>query len=204
MGLAARKRAKPEAKQQESKPAPLTGDERFDAYYRQLRLPIFNYVYRLVGNTHVAEEITQEAFVRLYRRIDTIIDSTASAWMYRVARNLVTDHHRKKSPVLFTVLKGKPKDDDEMPSLQFASSADTPEDESYGAELSERLQWILKRMSPKFRDPLVLCDLEKLTYEQAAQVLGCSVKTVAARLHRAREYIAGCLDRFLVDKPNES
>lgn len=177
-------------------------EERFNAFVERFKRPIYTYVVRLVRDTWLAEDITQETFVRLYRELDNIRDATASAWLYRVARNLVTDHRRKKSPVLFSVLKGRQGDDDgEQSDEVFVHSREVaPEDVGYQRELNKALDGILERMSPKFRDPLLLCDVEKLTYEQASQVLGCSVKTVSARLHRAREFVATCLDKVLVEE----
>lgn len=172
---------------------------RFEDYLERFRRPIFIYVHRLVRDVHIAEDITQETFVRLYREISSIRDETASAWTYRVARNLVTDFRRKKKPVLFTVLSGRTADSDEdgQESLQFEGREPSPADKSYENELQTALDDVLGRMSSKFRDPLILCDVEKLTYEQAAEVLGCSVKTVSARLHRAREFVAGCMKKYL-------
>lgn len=178
-------------------------DARFEAYLKRYRQAIYTYVFRLVRDTHLAEDITQETFVRLYRDIDNIRDSTASAWMYRVARNLVTDYRRKKAPVLFTVLKGGSRlsdDDEQGDTLQFGDEKDSPLDGSYQSELNKIIEDVLGRMSEKFRDPLILCDMEKLTYEQASQVLGCSVKTVSARLHRGREFVATCLDKYLSEE----
>lgn len=185
-------------------PAPVMDprEARFNAFVEQFKRPIYTYVLRLVRDTWLAEDITQESFVRLFRELDNIRDATASAWLYRVARNLVTDHRRKKSPVLFTVLKGNQTNDngDHNDEVYVPSREDAPEDVGYAKELQASLASILDRMSPKFRDPLILCDVEKLTYEQASQVLGCSVKTVSARLHRAREFVATCLDKVLVDE----
>jgi RNA polymerase sigma-70 factor (ECF subfamily) len=172
---------------------------RFEEYLERFRRPIYIYVHRLVRDSHIAEDITQETFVRLYREIASIRDETASAWTYRVARNLVTDYKRKKKPVLFTVLRGNSASDDEdgHEPLQFEGNEPSPVDRSYQNELQAALDDVLGRMSSKFRDPLILCDVEKLTYEQAAEVLGCSVKTVSARLHRAREFVSGCLKKYL-------
>lgn len=185
----------------QAQPAPKPTDpelERFEGYVSRLRRPIFSYVMRLVRDEHLAEDITQESFVRLYRELENIRDETASAWLYRVARNLVTDHSRKKKPVLFTVLKGKRASDDEEGSDQpeFAGKESDPLDGSFDNELQSLIHQALDRMSAKLREPLILCDMEKLTYEQAAGVLGCSVKTVSSRLHRAREFLAGCLERY--------
>jgi RNA polymerase sigma factor (sigma-70 family) len=191
-------------KQQAAEPvAPVTPDQvdvaRFEHLLERYRRQIYAYVYRLVRDSHLAEDIAQETFVRLYREIASIRDETASSWLYRVARNLVTDFKRKKAPVLFTVLGGnRSSDDDEgRESIQFEGREPSPVEQSWGNELSGIIQGVLDRMSPKYRDPLILCDIEQLTYEQASQVLGCSVKTVSARLHRARDFVAGCLKKHI-------
>jgi len=180
------------------KPAISPRMERFERYLEQFRRPIFSYVYRLVNDEGTAEDIAQETFVRLYQELDRIRDETASAWLYRVARNLVTDYIRKKRPVTFTVLKCGKSDDDEEGGLDFnAPVSDNPVARSYGNELSRHIDATLAAMSEKFREVLVLVDMQKLTHEEAAKVLNCSVKTVSARLARAREFFTNRLARLV-------
>lgn len=172
--------------------------ERFDRYIERFRGPIFTYVNRLVKDEGSAEDIAQETFVRLYRELDGIRDNTASAWLYRVARNLVTDYVRKKRPVTFTVLKGGAADDDEDgPVLQFAQKGLGPAGISINNELHGLIHQTLDAMSPKFRDVLELVDIQGLTHDEAGDVLGCSAKTVSARLARAREFFTQRLARHV-------
>lgn len=172
--------------------------ERFERYLEKFRGPIFSYVYRLVRDEATAEDIAQETFVRLYKELDRIRDQTASAWLYRVARNLVTDYIRKKRPVTFTVLRGKSReDDDESPSLQFEHPGRGPVGTTTNNELRELIDETLEAMSPKFRDVLELVDIQKLTHEEASKVLDCSVKTVSARLARAREFFTNRIARYV-------
>ncbi|CAG0962800.1 ECF RNA polymerase sigma factor SigW [Planctomycetaceae bacterium] len=181
------------------KPAVTPRMERFERYLEQFRRPIFSYVFRLVNDEGTAEDIAQETFVRLYQELDRIRDETASAWLYRVARNLVTDYVRKKRPVTFTVLKGgKSDDDEEGAALDFdAPTSDGPVAQSCGNELRRHIDATLAAMSEKFREVLVLVDMQKLTHDQAAKVLNCSVKTVSARLARAREFFTNRLSRLV-------
>lgn len=172
--------------------------ERFDRYLEQYRRPIFSYVVRLLRDEAAADDIAQETFVRLYTELDRIRDDTASAWLYRVARNLVTDYLRKKRPVTFTVLRGQGNNDtEESPGLEFSSAELGPESQSYQAELRKQIDDALNAMSEKFRDVIVLIDMQKLTHEEAAKVLGCSVKTVSARLARAREFFTRRLAKYV-------
>ena len=180
------------------KPAATPRMERFERYLEQFRRPIFSYVLRLVNDEGAAEDIAQETFVRLFQELDRIRDETALAWLYRVARNLVTDYVRKKRPVTFTVLKGGKSDDDEDGALDFGAPAEHgPVAQSYGNELRKHIDDTLAAMSEKFREVLVLVDMQKLTHEQAAKVLNCSVKTVSARLARAREFFTTRLSRLV-------
>ncbi|MCC6574654.1 MAG: sigma-70 family RNA polymerase sigma factor [Planctomycetes bacterium] len=175
--------------------------ERFDRYLEQYRRPIFSYVVRLLHDEAAAEDIAQETFLRLFNELDRIRDETASAWLYRVARNLVTDYLRKKRPVTFTVLRGQNAgnggEDDDRPGLEFGSKDLGPEKQSYQTELRKHIDDALNAMSEKFRDVIVLIDMQKLTHEEAAKVLGCSVKTVSARLARAREFFTRRLSKYL-------
>lgn len=176
--------------------------DRFERYLERFRGPIYTYVLRLVKDDGAAEDIAQETFVRLYRELEGIRDNTASAWLYRVARNLVTDYVRKKRPVTFTVLKGQAADDDEDGGpLQFAHKSAGPPAEALNNELQGMIGATLDAMSPKFRDVLELVDIQGLTHDEAGDVLGCSAKTVSARLARAREFFTHRLARHVDLKP---
>lgn len=186
-------------KQSQTKVSPRM--DRFEKYLDKYRGPIFTYVYRLVKDAATAEDITQETFVRLFKKLDSIRDRTASAWLYRVARNLVTDYIRKKRPVTFTVLKGAAKDDEDSPALQFEGKGHGPVGATTNNELAELIEETLDAMSEKFRDVLELVDIQKLTHEEASEVLGCSVKTVSARLARAREFFTNRIARYVDIEP---
>lgn len=193
-GASAAKRAP--SKKQSAKGSPRM--DRFEDYLARFRGPIYTYVYRLVKDSATAEDIAQETFVRLYTQLDRIRDKTASAWLYRVARNLVTDYIRKKRPVTFTVLKGNgADDDDDAPTLQFEGKARGPVAQATNHELAELINETLEAMSPKFRDVIELVDIQKLTHDEASQILGCSVKTVSARLSRAREFFTNRIARYV-------
>ncbi|MBX3460264.1 MAG: RNA polymerase sigma factor [Planctomycetes bacterium] len=171
--------------------------DRFEKYLERYRGPIFNYVLRLVKDESASEDIAQETFVRLFKELANIRDQTASAWLYRVARNLVTDYIRKKRPVTFTVLKGRQPDDDEDDAPQFEHPGRGPAATTTNNELRGLIQQALDAMSPKFRDVLELVDVQQLTHEEAAEILGCSVKTVSARLARAREFFTQRISRHI-------
>lgn len=194
-------RASQSRTQSQSKGSPRM--DRFETYLEKFRGPIFTYVYRLVKDAPTAEDITQETFVRLFKKLDTIRDRTASAWLYRVARNLVTDYIRKKRPVTFTVLKGARRDDDDSPALQFEGKGRGPVGVTTNNELGELIEETLEAMSEKFRDVIELVDIQKLTHEEASEVLGCSVKTISARLSRAREFFTNRIARYVDLEPEK-
>ncbi len=171
-------------------------NQRFEHYLEAFQNRIYTYVLRLCKNQHLAEDITQETFIKLYKELSRIREETVCSWLYRVARNLFIDSRRKKNPLLFTLLQGQNRNKEEV-ALDFTRSERTPYEESSKKELHEQLHKAMNRMSKKYREPVILCDLENLTYEEAAQVLGCSIKTVSARLHRGRAFLANCLDRFI-------
>lgn len=172
--------------------------DRFERYLEKYRRPIYSYVLRLVGDKGVAEDLAQETFVRLYTSLDKIRDATASAWLYRVARNLVTDYMRRKRPVSFTILKGgNGTDEEDGPGIQFEGKDRGPDVAAQNRELQRLVAETLSAMSLKFREVLVLVDMQKLTHEAASEIIGCSVKTVSARLARAREFVANRLSRYV-------
>ncbi len=154
---------------------------------------IFRYIASLVHDTAEAEDLTQETFVRAYRRRDSLRDAGAqTAWLYRIATHVCLDRLRqyaRRSPMESeTDLDEVDVADPDTPSLQQTIERD---------EMSGCVQGYLNDLSDSYRAVILLHDMHELTAAEIAQLLGESLATVKIRLHRARRKLrtalaAGC------------
>lgn len=136
------------------------------------------------GNRELAEDITQKVFLKLLSKIDFRGDSEFTTWLYRITVNACTDEARKMNRLvdlsgIFTF--GEPRGS-EVQQLM----AET-------AEVSESIQREVAKLRPKLREPIILKYVEGLSYQEIAEVLECSIGTVASRLNRGHKMLASRL-----------
>ncbi len=153
------------------------GDRRaFAALYERYERALYRYALHMSGNRTSAEEISHEVFVRLMGPHLNFDEQrgTLEAYLYGVARNLVRVMRRR----------GEPEDPVEQAVMHDILGA-MIRDETVTA-----LYAALDGLPERYRDAVVLCDLEERSYEDAAGIMGCPVGTVRSRLHRARALLA--------------
>ena len=147
---------------------------------------VYRLAYRLTGNAHDAEDLTQEVFVRVFRSLHTYQPGTFEGWLHRITTNLFLDTARRKSRIRFDAL---PEDADN----RLPSPVPTP-DMAYVSQLFDAdVETALAELPPDFRAAVVLCDVEGLTYEEIAEVLGVKMGTVRSRIHRGRALLRKAL-----------
>ncbi len=173
---------------------PMTGEDELDAakasdlfigdYQR-----IFRYVMSMVHDTAEAEDLTQETFLRAYRRRDSLRDETVqTAWLYRIATHVCLDRFRqnaRRSPM---------EADTDLDEVEVAE-ADTPslQQTVEREEMSGCVQRYLNDLSDSYRAVILLHDMHDLTAPEIAQLLDESLSTVKIRLHRARRKLRAAL-----------
>jgi RNA polymerase sigma-70 factor (ECF subfamily) len=148
---------------------------------------VLQHVARVVRDRASAEDLAQEAFVRLWTRSDSYrSESRVAAWLHAIARNACLDFlkRRRREPAL-----------EEASDLADRSSG--PAGRLERDELAARVRAAVASLPDPFREPFELCVLQGLSYEDAARVLGCSVKTLSSRLARARERVRTELRPYL-------
>lgn len=167
-------------------PALARGDEKaFLTVYRRRQASIYRYALHLSGDSDVAAETVQEAFLSLLRdagRLDPA-RGTVLAWLFAVARNQVLRQLRARQRHLSL-------DDDEQAEPAAAGCVLTDLEQE---QFSGRLRELMTTLPPAYREVLVLCDMQELSYEDVAQIVRCPIGTVRSRLHRARAMLAGKL-----------
>jgi RNA polymerase sigma-70 factor, ECF subfamily len=147
---------------------------------------IFGLAYRFTARVDEAEDLTQEVFVKVYQTLDRFEESTGSfgAWLMTVARNQAIDHYRRRRE------ERKRRTDDPEVLDVVASGAEGPLRE---LEREERVQLVhrgLRALPQDLREPLILCDLQGLPYEEIAGILGLPLGTVKSRINRGRLELA--------------
>jgi len=147
---------------------------------------VYRLAYRLTGNAHDAEDLTQEVFVRVFRSLHTYTPGTFEGWLHRITTNLFLDSARRKSRIRFDAL---PDDaDNRLPSPVVAPDA-AYLNQTFDADIEAALA----SLSPDFRAAVVLCDVEGLSYEEIADVLDLKMGTVRSRIHRGRAMLRSAL-----------
>jgi RNA polymerase sigma-70 factor (ECF subfamily) len=140
---------------------------------------VYRLAYRLTGNQHDAEDLTQEVFVRVFRSLSSYTPGTFEGWLHRITVNLFLDSVRRRQRIRFDALA-----DDASDRLPGGDPG--PERAYEHANLDYDVQAALARLSPEFRAAVVLCDIEGLSYEEIAATLGVKLGTVRSRIHRSR------------------
>jgi len=167
-------------------------DQDFEDIIAENESRIFNTIYSFVGNYEDALNLTQETFISAYCHIDRFRhESDIYTWLYRIAINLCKKDHNKKK----------------RQSLVFTSSLDDPETLRQASgdrsaieilELGEEQSVIRQEIAAlpkKHRTVIILKYMQDLSYEEIADIIGCSIGTVKSRLSRAKEKLKQRLEK---------
>jgi RNA polymerase sigma-70 factor, ECF subfamily len=148
---------------------------------------VYRLAYRLSGNQHDAEDLTQETFIRVFRSLASYQPGTFEGWLHRITTNLFLDMARRRARVRMEAL---PDDAERIPG------GDPGPDQVYASShLDPDLQAALDELPPDFRAAVVLCDVEGLSYEEIGATLGVKLGTVRSRIHRGRQALRSALER---------
>ena len=153
----------------------------WDEIVRTHSARVHRLAYRLTGNAHDADDLTQEVFVRVFRSLSTYTPGTFEGWLHRITTNLFLDMMRRKARIRFEAL---PEDAERLPG-RGPGPAQIYDDSHF----DDDVQRALDALPPDFRAAVVLCDLEELSYEEIAATLGIKLGTVRSRIHRGRSQL---------------
>lgn len=169
----------------------------FDRIVSENEGRIFNTIYSLVGNHEDALDLTQETFISAYRSIGKFRhESSISTWLYRIAVNLCKKNNMKKySQNLVFVSSLDDPDSGRQISLQ-ASVDESVSNILETDEQSSRLWVQIHALPKKYRTVIVLKYLQELSYEEIADIVGCSMGTVKSRLARGKERLRQRLEKL--------
>lgn len=164
----------------------LAGDEdAFTDLYRRRQSGVYRFALQMSGSKTVAEDVTQEVFITLIRegsRYDPQRGAVA-AYLYGIARNHVL--RRLERERMFVQITDASEDADALAPVSVMADADPLADLTRN-EMVETVRAAVLALPAHYREVVVLCDLHEMSYQEAANVIGCAVGTVRSRLHRAR------------------
>ncbi len=157
----------------------------FEAIYRYASGFVYNVAFRLLNSREDAQEVAQDVFITLHRKLDTYrFESSLKTWIYRIAFNLSMNRLQKRKR-------------EEGPLLPYEEAVKNPKTEEYfkkseeeklvASDQQDMIQDMLETLAPDQKTCLVLRSIEGLSYEEIAAATNTNINTVRSRLKRARE-----------------
>jgi RNA polymerase sigma-70 factor, ECF subfamily len=164
--------------------------EAFETLYRTHHATVYRFARLMTGSTSTAEDIVQEVFLALMRDAARYDPARASlpTYLYGSAR-----HHTRRRLLRDRLMVRL----DDQADLCLRASSSTAADDLIKQRDVQDLRRAIVRLPARYREVIVLCDLQDVSYADAAQALGCALGTVRSRLHRARHLLADKLQRGL-------
>jgi RNA polymerase sigma-70 factor (ECF subfamily) len=172
----------------------------FDVLVRRYKDQLLNYVFRFVGNRNDAEDIVQETFLRVYKNKHYYKEiAKFSTWVYTIAGNLAkTELRRRKRRKVFSVSNFVNDERDfDIPDLDR-----NPEKEVDGSIKDDIIQRAIEKLPPKFKEVILLRDVQGFAYEEISQILNIPLGTVKSRVNRGRLKLQADLKFLLDNEPN--
>lgn len=146
---------------------------------------VYRLAYRLTGNPHDAEDLTQDVFVRVFKSIHNFKPGTLEGWLHRITTNLFLDGARRRQRIRMDALSVAP----EHVWGTAISAGDLHADGVLDADVAAALD----DLTPEQRVAVVLCDIEGLSYEEISDVLDIKLGTVRSRIARGRAHLREAL-----------
>ncbi|MSS73871.1 MAG: sigma-70 family RNA polymerase sigma factor [Candidatus Latescibacteria bacterium] len=163
----------------------MAGDvEAFEKIVDRHKNRLFNFVYRFVGDRETAEDIVQETFLRAFRRRkDYRAIANFSTWLFTIAGNLAKSELRRRKRWRFFSLNW---DEESETGIEIPDESHRPDTMAETAMTDEMIQEAIESLPENYRKVILLRDVEGLSYQEIAKIVGRPVGTVKSRVNRAR------------------
>lgn len=173
----------------------------FDVIVDRYKKPITNYITRMIGDYDRALDLCQETLLRVYLNAGRYqFISTFSSWIYKIATNLALNEIRRRKKVRFLpLLFQSSKDEFSDPKVKEVEDpqAETPLDRMEQSELNKVLNKEIATLPVRYRTPLVLRDVQELSYQEIAEITSLPIGTVKSRINRARRMLKTKIEPYL-------
>ncbi len=174
----------------------------YDVAHRELlrryQRPVMSLIYRMVRDRELAEDLTQETFVKVLNALDRYQPQYKfSSWIFKIANNAAIDQLRRKKLDTLS-LEGRPDaitpDELEASALQLGDRGESPLEELEARELGEAIERAIEALRPEYRSCIILRHVEGRPYEEIAEILDLPLGTVKTYIHRARTELKHVLE----------
>lgn len=165
-----------------------------EAAYRELvrryERPVFSLIFRMVRNRELAEDLSQETFIKVLNALDSYRpEYKFSSWVFKIANNAAIDHLRRRELDTLS-LEGSPHAETpqmvEATALQIGERGETQLEEVENKELGGEIERAIAKLRPEYRTCILLRHVEGRAYEEIAEILNLPLGTVKTYIHRAR------------------
>ncbi len=171
----------------------------FSELVDKYKQPVMNLMYRMLRDATEAEDIAQVAFVQVVKSAQRYeVSSKFSTWLFTIARNLCLNEIRRRSRHPAHSLDATDPEHEDMPRQQYEDKRTfSPPESLLHGELEDKIEEALADLPENQRMAIVLCRGDELSYEEIAEVLGCSVSATKSLIHRGRETLKLKLKPYL-------
>lgn len=169
----------------------------FEVLVQRYKNPLTNFVYRFLGDYEACNDVVQETMIRFYRNKDSYKSiAKFSTWIYTIATNLAkTEYQRRRRRQIFSISSHR----DENDNFEIPDESKRP-DVIVDSTIKEKIiQKALLKVSSAYREAVLLRDIQELSYEEIAEIMGIEVGTVKSKINRGRMQ----LQKLLKDIYNE-
>jgi RNA polymerase sigma-70 factor (ECF subfamily) len=178
-------------------------DVAFRELIRRYERPVFSLIYRMVRDRELAEDLSQDTFVKVLNHIDRYrAEFKFSSWLFKIANNVAIDHLRKRQVETISV-DGSPhaasQDAIEATSFEIAGQQESALDEIEARELGSAIEQAIAKLRPEYRSCIMLRHVEDRSYEEIAATLDLPLGTVKTYIHRARHELRKALEKTRED-----
>lgn len=157
----------------------------FNSLVLRFQDPLYSLALRMLGSPQAAEDATQEAFIRAWRRIDSFKGGRFQSWLFTIVANLSRDELRRRARRPQTSLDAA-RDDPDRASLDPVDDSPSPQANAETGDLRGVLERALQQLPDDWREIVVLSDVQDLAYDEIARITELPLGTVKSRLSRAR------------------
>jgi RNA polymerase sigma-70 factor, ECF subfamily len=156
----------------------------FDAIVNRYKDQLLNFAYRFLNNQEEAEDVVQETFLRIFRNKHAYRQiAKFSTWVYTITGNLAKTELRKRKRRKYVYITDMGFDDREY---EIADAHANTEKEVEGLFQEKYIQKAIQELSPRFRQVILLVDVQELPYEEVSKIMQVPLGTVKSRVNRAR------------------
>lgn len=170
----------------------------FDQLILKYRERLFGVVYNLTSNREDASDLTQDSFIKAFQSINRFQGNCSFfTWLYKIAINTTLSHLRKNRLRTFFSLEKINDDGGSAAIMEHLTDKKGADRDAYLRELQEKLNEALQKLSIPHRTVITLFEIDGLSHSEIAQVAGCSEGTVRSRLHYAKQFLQGEMNKYL-------